>query len=166
MLKQKIKEETTQAMKTGDEEVCGVLRMLSAAIVSKEKERRYKVSKEKPELDEEGLAKESEMADEGVIDVISSEIKKRKDAVTLYEKGGRKELAAKEKREIEILQKYLPEQLSEQEVEKIVKEAIAKTGAKEIKDMGKVMAELMTKVKGRADSGLVSKLVKDILTQK
>ncbi|MFA5878349.1 MAG: GatB/YqeY domain-containing protein [Candidatus Staskawiczbacteria bacterium] len=166
MLKETIKEEVNRAMKEGNETVCSVLRMLLAAIVSREKEKRYKLSKEKPELDEERLVKESQITDEGVIEVVSTEIKKRKDAVVLYEKGGRKELADKEKKEIEILMKYLPEQLSAEEVKKIVEEAMGKTGAKEIKDMGRVMAEVMAKVKGKADSGEVGKLVKDILTSK
>lgn len=166
MLKEKIQNETTQAMKERNELVCSTLRMLSAAIVSKEKEKRYKISKQKPDLNEEGLIKESQLTDEEIIEVISSEIKKRRDAIALYEKGNRQELADKEKKEIEILQKYLPEQLSEEEIKKIVKEAIEKTGAKEIKDMGRVMAELMPKVKGKADSGLVSRLVKELLGSK
>lgn len=166
MLKEQIQKSTTQAMKEGKELICGTLRMLLAAIVSKEKEKRYKASKQKPDLNEEGLIKESQLTDEEIIDVIASEIKKRRDAAALYEKGGRQELADKERKEIEILQKYLPEQLSEEEVKKLVKEAIAKTGAKEIKDMGRVMAELMPKVKGKADSGQVSKIVKDLLVSK
>ena len=166
MLKEQIQKSTTQAMKEGKELICGTLRMLLAAIVSKEKEKRYKASKQKPGLNEEGLIKESQLTDEEIIDVIASEIKKRRDAAALYEKGGRQELADKERKEIEILQKYLPEQLSEEEVKKLVKEAIAKTGAKEIKDMGRVMAELMPKVKGKADSGQVSKIVKDLLVSK
>jgi len=166
MLKEQIQKSTTQAMKEGKELICGTLRMLLAVIVSKEKEKRYKASKQKPDLNEEGLIKESQLTDEEIIDVIASEIKKRRDAAALYEKGGRQELADKERKEIEILQKYLPEQLSEEEVKKLVKEAIAKTGAKEIKDMGRVMAELMPKVKGKADSGQVSKIVKDLLVSK
>lgn len=166
MLKEKIQKEITQAMKDGNNLVCDTLRMLSAAVISKEKEKRFKISKQKPDLSEEGLVKESQLQDEEIIEVISSEIKKRKDAVALYEKGNRQELADKEKKEIEILQKYLPEQLPEDEVRKIVAEAIAKTGAKEIKDMGRVMAELMSKVKGRADNSLVSKIVKDLLDKK
>jgi len=165
MLKEQIQKEITQAMKEGKELVCSTLRMLSAAVVSKEKEKRYKVSKQKPDLNEEGLVKESQLTDEEIIEVVSSEIKKRRDAIVLYEKGGRQELADKEKKEVEILQKYLPEQLSEEEIKKVVSEAIEKTGAKEMKDMGRVMAELMPKVKGKADSGLVSRIVKEFLTK-
>jgi len=164
MLKEKIQSETNQAMKESRELDLSALRMLLAAIVSKEKEKRYKVSKQKPDINEEGLVKESQLTDEEIIDVVSSEVKKRKDAVALYEKGNRPELASKEKKEIEVLQKYLPEQLSEEAIKKLVQDAVAKTGAKEIKEMGRVMAELMPQVKGKADSGLVSKLVKESLS--
>ncbi len=166
MLKEKIQEEIKDAMRSGDELVTSTLRMLIASITSKEKEKRYKISKEKPTLNEEGLVKESQLAEEEILDVISSEIKKRRDAVVLYEKGGRQELADKEKKEIGMLQKYLPEQISEEEIKKLVSEAVVKTGAKEMKDMGKVMAELNPKIKGRADGSVVSKIVKDLLTAK
>jgi uncharacterized protein YqeY len=75
-------------------------------------------------------------------------------------------LAEKEKKEIEVLKKYLPEQLSGEEIKKIAEEAIKKTEAKEMKDMGKVMAELMPQVKGRADGATVSKIVKELLSPK
>jgi hypothetical protein len=153
MLKQTIQTNTTEALKRGDNFVVGVLRMLSAAILSKEKEKKYK----------EKLEGEAELTDEQVIETISSEIKKRKDAIVLYEKGNRPELAENEKKEIEVLKKYLPEQLSEDELKKMVAESIAKTGAKEIKDMGKVMADLNPKIKGKADGGEVSKIIKELL---
>lgn len=166
MLKEQIQNAITEAMKSGEELILSVLRMLLTAIISKEKEKRYKISKIKPDLKEEQLVKESQLSDEEIIDVISSEIKKRKDAITLYDQGKRPELAEKEKKEIVILQKYLPAQMSEEEIKKIVAEAVAKTGAKEVKDMGKVMAEIMPKTKGKADSSLVSKIVKESLTGK
>jgi len=166
MLKEKIQSDTTQAQKEGNELVLSTLRMILASIVSKEKEKRYKLSKQKPDLDEEGLVKESQLVDEEILDALASEIKKRRDAITLYEKGNRQELADKEKKEIEILQRYLPEQMSEEEVKKVVEEAITKVEAKEMKDMGKVMAELTLKIKGKADNSLVSKIVKDLLTKK
>ncbi|MBU4204878.1 GatB/YqeY domain-containing protein [Patescibacteria group bacterium] len=166
MLKEEIHNSITRAMKENQEKVLSTLRMLSAAIISKEKEKRYKISKQKPDLDEKGLIKESQLIDEEVIDIIGSEIKKRKDAVDLYTKGNRLELADKEKKEIEILQKYLPEQLSEDEIKKIVVQAITKTSAKEMKDMGKVMAELMLKIKGRADASMISNIVKQLLSPK
>ncbi|MGA2418414.1 MAG: GatB/YqeY domain-containing protein [Candidatus Staskawiczbacteria bacterium] len=165
MLKEQIKADTTEAQKSGNELVVGTLRMLLAAILTKEKEKRYKISKEKPDSSEESLIKESELNDEQIIEVIFSEIKKRKDAIVLYEKGNRPELADKEKKEIEILRKYLPEQLSEDELKKIIEESIAKTGAKEIKDTGKIMADLMPKVKGKADGGEISKIIKELLSK-
>ncbi|TSC95150.1 MAG: hypothetical protein CEN87_162 [Parcubacteria group bacterium Licking1014_1] len=139
--------------------------MVLASVISKEKEKRYKISKQKPEgCSEEDLAKDSFLTDEEIIDVISSEIKKRKDAIALYEKGNRQELADKEKKEAAILQKYLPEQIPADELKKIIGESINKTGANGIKDMGKVMQDLMSKVKGRADSGEISKIVKELLS--
>ncbi|MEK7658432.1 MAG: GatB/YqeY domain-containing protein [Patescibacteria group bacterium] len=164
-LKENIKNNTIEALKQGNEILISTLRMLLAAIIAKEKEKRYKISKVKPELKEEELIKESELSDEEIIDVISSEIKKRKDAIVLYEKGNRPELAEKENKEIKILKKYLPEQLSEEELKKLIEESINKTEAKEMRDIGKVMADLSPKIKGKADSGEVSKIVKELLTK-
>jgi len=165
MLKAQIQQNSTDALKSGDQFGLGVFRMLLAAIQSKEKEKRYKISKEKPELTEEALIKESELLDEQVMEVISSEIKKRKDAIVLYEQGKRPELAEREKKEIEVLKKYLPEQLSGEELKKIVADSIAKAGATTMKDMGKVMADLNPKIKGKADGGEVSKIVKELLSK-
>lgn len=86
--------------------------------------------------------------------------------MALYEQGKRPELAEREKKEIEVLKKYLPKQLSSEELKKIVKESIEKTGAKEMKDMGKVMADINPKIRGRADGGDVSKIVKELLSTK
>jgi len=174
MLKQDIQIASTEALKKGDELVSTTLRMVLAFIITKEKNKRYKISKQKSEgpggYSEEDLIKESELTDEETIDVIFSEIKKRKDAIVLYEKGNRQELADKEKKEIEILKKYLPEQISTDELRKIIQESINK-----IKDpsslrssgqvMGKVMADLMPKIKGKADSSEISKIVKELLSE-
>jgi len=140
-----------------------VLRQLLAAVLNKEKEKRYKISKGKPGLKEPDLEKESQISDEEILDVIVSEAKKRRESIELFEKGGRKDLSEKEAKEKEILEKYLPEQLDEEEIKKIAQEAVAKVGATQIKDMGKVMAELMPKIKGKAEGGLVSKIIKEIL---
>lgn len=164
VLKQQIQSDATDALKKGNKEITNVLRMVLASIVLKEKEKRYKIYQHKPDIKEDELAKESELTDEEAISVLSSEIKKRKDAILLYEKGNRQELADKEKREIDILQKYLPEQLSLEELGRLIKESIEKVGAKEIKDMGKVMADLMPKIKGKVDNSEVNKLIRDILT--
>ncbi|PIV65272.1 MAG: glutamyl-tRNA amidotransferase [Candidatus Nealsonbacteria bacterium CG01_land_8_20_14_3_00_12] len=164
-LKGKIQNELQEAVKNREELKSSVLRLLLSAIFNKEKEKRYKLSKQKPEFKEKDLEKESQLVNEEVIEVISSEIKKRKESIELFEKGEREDLVEKETKEKEILEKYLPEQLSEEEIKKLAKETIEKIGAKEIKDMGKVMAELMPKVKGRADGGLVSKIAKELLAQ-
>ena len=164
-LKKQIQNEVKDFLKAGDELASSTLRMVLAGVISKEKEKRYKISKEKPDLKEQELIKESELTDEEIIEVLLSEIKKRKDAIVLYKKGDRQELADKEKKEIEILQKYLPEQIPEEELKKIVEESIAKTGASEIKDIGKVMADLMPKVKGKADNSEISKIIKELLSK-
>lgn len=155
-LKDKIKQDLNEAVKKREELVSLVLRLLSAAILNKEKDKRYK----------SGKAEDVSLTDEEIIDVIASEAKKRKEALELYEKGARLDLANKEKAELEILKNYLPEQLSEGELRALIKEAIEKTGAKEQKDMGRVMAILMHQVKGRADGSLVSKIIKDLLNPK
>lgn len=164
MLKDKIQSNSKEAMKGKKELEVSVLRMVLATIASKETEKRTKIWKEKPQSSPEELGKESQLTDEEVVEVVSSEIKKRRDAILLYEKGGRQELADKEKKEMEILSQYLPEQLSEEEIKKLVQEVIVKTGAKEIKEMGKVMAELASKIKGKAEGSVVSKIVKELLS--
>ncbi len=165
MFKQNIQNDTKEALKSGNSFSAGVLRMLSAAIITKEKEKRYKISQEKPEASEAQLVKDSELTDEQVLEVITTEIKKRKDAIALYEQGNRLELAEREKKEIEILKNYLPEQLSPEEVNLLVQESIKNTQATTIKDMGRVMADLNPKIKGRADTSEVSKIVKESLNK-
>ncbi len=162
MLKQQIQADTKEALKQSNQPVLVVLRMALSSIAAKEKDKRYKISKEKPDMNEEELAKESALGDEEIISTLSSEIKKRKDAIALYEQGGRPELAENEKKEIAMLQKYLPEQLSMEELKKLVEESVKKTGASSMKDMGKVMADLGPKVKGKADNSEISKIIKEL----
>lgn len=174
-IKQQIQNNIKEFIKSGDKLASDTLRMALAAIISKEKEKRYKVfslreisqseTKEKPGSREQDLIKESELTDEEILVVLLSEVKKRKDAIILYEKGNRQELADKEKKEIEILQKYLPKQLSPEELEKLIKESINKVAATAMQDMGKVMQNLMLKVRGRADSVEVSRIVKELLNK-
>ena len=165
MQKQEIQNAVKDALKSGDQTVAGTLRMLLASVITKEKEKRFKISKEKPDITEDQMEKEACLSDEQMMEVVSSEIKKRKDAIALYEQGNRPELAEKEKGEIAVLQRYLPAQLSLEDIGKIVQESIARLGAKEVKDMGKVMADLALKVKGKADGGDVSKMVKELLSK-
>ncbi len=101
---------------------------------------------------------------EDVMQVITSEVKKRKDAIEQFMTAGREDLVAKESKEAAILEVYLPEQMSEEEIKRAVAEAIEKTGATSPSDMGKVMGVLMPVVKGKADGSLVSRLVKESLS--
>ena len=97
-----------------------------------------------------------ELDDDGVLDVVAKELKKRRDSLPEYEKSGRTDLIENLNREIEVLLGYLPKQLTEDEIHKIVEETIAETGATTMKDMGKVMGAVSPKVKGRADNRVVS----------
>ena len=100
-----------------------------------------------------------EMTDEAIVQVVAKAVKQREESIAQFAAAGREELAANERAEMAQLKKYLPEQLSEEEVAALVKEAIAATGATSKKDMGRVMKDVMARAKGRADGKLVSKLV-------
>lgn len=158
-LKERIKTDLQEAVKSKEETAVLTLRGVLAAVLDKEKEKRYKSSQQ----GEEDLENVS-LNEEEIISVLSSEAKKRKEAVEGYERGGREELAEKERKELEILQKYLPEQMSEEDLDQLIEKAIEKTGASGIKDMGKVMAEIMPEIKGQADGKAVSEKVKSKLT--
>jgi len=134
-------------MKGGDQLKTGTLRMLLASLINKEKDNSQK-----------------ELSQEEFYQIVATEVKKRREAAEAFEKGGKEDMAEQEKKEMKILQAYLPEQLSQEEIRKFVQEAIAKTGAQNPQDMGKIMAELMPKVKGKADGALVSQIVKEQLT--
>ena len=149
MLKQQLQEELKQSMLAKDELKTSVLRLLLSAI------NYYETNKG-------GAGYEA--TDEDVLSVIGAQVKQRKDSIEQYTNAGRTELADKEKAELKILEAYLPEQMGEEEVSKLVDEAIAQTGASSMADIGKVMGVLMPKVKGKADGGLVSNLVKSKLT--
>jgi uncharacterized protein YqeY len=144
-LKQRLLDDMRTAMKSRDTFRKNIISMARAAILQVEKDK-------KVDLD-----------DQGVIEVLSKEIKLRKDAAEEFRKGNRQDLVDKNLKEIEILYEYLPQQLSEDEIEEIIRQTINEVGANSIKDLGKVMGALMPKVKGRADGGLVSKLVKEYL---
>ena len=107
-----------------------------------------------------------ELDDEGVLDIITKQLKSRRDSLPDFVKSGREDLIEKLNKEIEILLGYLPEQLSEDEIAKIVEEAITATGAASVKEMGKVMGIVNPKLKGRADMKVVGALVKKLLTGK
>ncbi|MDP4007033.1 MAG: GatB/YqeY domain-containing protein, partial [bacterium] len=107
--------------------------------------------------------KDEELSGEEMQDVVATEAKKRREAAEAFLKGGRPELAEKEKKELQVLLAYLPEQLTEEQIRHFVKEAIVKTEAQSPKDMGKIMGELAPKVKGKADGALVANIVKELL---
>jgi uncharacterized protein YqeY len=165
-LKEKIQEDLNKYLKENKILEISVLRLLLAAILNKEKEKRYKISQEKADLTEKDLIKESQLNDQELIEVLNSEIKKRRETIEFLKKGKRDKEIFKEEEELRILENYLPEQLKEEELKVLVSEAIKKIGALSIKDMGKVMAELVPKIKGRADLSLVSKIVKEYLEAK
>lgn len=149
MTKAHLQEELKKSMLAKDAEKTGTLRMLISAIGY------YEIQK--------GGAGYS-ATEEDVMNVITSEVKKRKDAIEQFMTAGREDLVAKESKEGAILEAYLPEQMGEDEVKRAVAEAIEKTGAVSPSDMGKVMGVLMPVVKGKADGSLVSRLVKESLT--
>jgi len=151
MLHQQLSENLKSAMKTGQEFEAGVFRMLLAALHNKE-------------IEKKGKGIETELSDEEVIEVLSKEAKKRKEAAEIYKKGGRDDLAEKEAKELEIIKKYLPEEMPIEEIEKIVKIAIEKTGIKEASGFGKVMAEVMKELKGKADASTISEIIKKELS--
>ena len=144
-LKERITEDMKTAMRGGDKERLGTIRMLQAAIKQREVDERITLD------------------DTQVLTVIEKMVKQRKESIVQFEQGGRADLAAKEKAEIEQLQAYLPAQLSDAEVDALIREAIAATGAASIKDMGKVMGAVKAKAAGRADMGAVSARIKAAL---
>ena len=144
-IKDQLKEDLKSAMKDKDTIRKNVVQLIKAGVLQVEKD-------QKVTLD-----------DEGVLDVIARQLKQRRDSLPDYEKSGRTDLITQLKREMEILMGYLPAQLTPEELFAIVKEAVEKTGAKTVKDMGKVMAEVMPKTKGRADGKEINKIARELL---
>lgn len=143
----RIQSEMTLAMKTREADRLSTLRMLKASIM----EAKTKKPKDAPFSHEEE------------IEVLQRYVKKRREAIEEFRKIGREDLVPSEEREIAVTQAFLPQQMGEDEVRILVKEAVAATGASTPRDMGKVMGALMAKVKGRAEGSLVSRLVKEAL---
>lgn len=142
-MRNQILEDLKTAMKNQDKERLSVIRMVKGAIQMSE------------------LNKKHELSDEEVIDVISKEIKSRKDSINEFKKGGREDLVEKTQSEIDILSEYLPKQLTEEELNAIIDKVFDEVKPESSKDMGKVMKELKPQVNGKADMGLVSKIVKE-----
>ncbi len=138
----KIQEDVKAAMRSKDKERLQTLRLITAAVKQKEVDERI------------------ELDDAGLLAVLEKMLKQRKDSIEQFDKAGRDDLSSKEKAEVLVIQEYMPEQMSEAEVAAIVDAAVASTGAESMKDMGKVMGQVKPQVAGKADMGLVSKLVK------
>ena len=145
-LREQLTEDMKTAMKARETEKLGAIRLLLSAVKQREVDERITLD------------------DAGVISVIEKMIKQRRDSISQYEKAARQDLADKEKFEIGVIEAYLPQQLAQSEIDAIVADAIASSGATSAADMGKVMAIVKPKLAGRADMGKVSGLVKGKLT--
>jgi uncharacterized protein len=145
-LKDRITEEMKTAMRAGEKERLATIRLILSAIKQREVDERITLD------------------DSQVLAAIEKMIKQRKEAITQFDAGGRADLVAKETAEIAILQTYLPAQMSDAEIDGLITEAIASSGAASIKDMGKVMAAVKAKAQGRADMGAVSARIKQKLS--
>ena len=145
-LRDQLNENLKAALKAREQDKLDALRLLLAAVKQREVDERITLD------------------DAGVVSVVEKMIKQRKDSISQFEKGARQDLADKEKFEVAVLEAYLPQQLPQAEIDAIVAEAIAATGAKGPGDMGKVMGVVKPKLAGRADMGKVSALVKAKLT--
>ncbi len=140
-LKERLQEDLKSSMKNKETVKKSVITLIRASIKQYEVDNRV-------ELDEEGI-----------IDLISKQLKQRNDALEEFKKANRDDLVSETEAEIKVLKEYLPQQLSEEELNEIVKETISEVGATSMKDMGKIMSAIMPKTKGRADGKLINKLV-------
>lgn len=141
-LKERIQEDMKSAMRSGEKEKLATIRLILSAVKQREVDERITLD------------------DGQVLSVLEKMIKQRKESIAQFEAGGRADLVAKENAELVVLQAYLPEQLSDAELDALINEAVAATGATAIKDMGKVMAQVKTAAAGRADMGVVSARIK------
>lgn len=146
-MKEKILEDLKNAMKAQDKEKLAVIRMVKGAISLEE------------------INTKKELTDDDVIAIVAKQIKTRKESIVDFEKGAREDLIEKTKKEIAILEEYMPEQLSEEEIEEIIKEIIDIVKPSGMSDMGKIMKEASSRLKGRADMSLVSKKIKEYLNK-
>lgn len=144
-LVERLTDDMKQAMKNKDKLKLSVIRMVKSSIKNEE------------------INQGKELSDDEVLTVLTRELKQRRDSLQEFEKAGRDDLAAASRDEIAVLMEYMPEQLGEDDIRKLVAEAIEQSGASSKKDMGKVMGVLMPKVKGRADGALVNKIVQELL---
>lgn len=141
-----IKKDLSQSLKSGEKEKTGALRFLLSEIHNAE------------------IEKQGELTDEEILAVIRRLVKQRKESIEGFEKGGRDDLVAKEERELELLNKFLPQQMSDEELEKVIDQAIADVGAKTSADIGRVMSVVMKAVSGRAEGAKVAEMVRQKLS--
>jgi uncharacterized protein YqeY len=150
-LKEKIQEDMKAAFKAGDQAARSTLSLLLSVIQNRELAKRAKTGKAE------------ELTDEEVMEAVAGEAKKRRESIATYEQGGRPELAENERTEAEILSRYLPQQLSEDDVKKLIADAVAATSAAGAGDIGKVMGKIAPAIKGRFDGARANTLVKEAL---
>lgn len=146
-IKERLQEDWKQAMKSKDKFRSSTISLAKSAILLVEKT--------------DGI----KLEDEQVIEILAKEVKQRNEAILEFQKGNREDLVESAKAEIEILKEYLPQQLSEEEIKDIIKQAAEEVGANSMKDMGKVMSKVRPQTVGRADGKLVSQLVKEYLNK-
>ncbi|KLK93772.1 glutamyl-tRNA amidotransferase [Microvirga vignae] len=149
MLRERFTADMKEAMKAGDKGRLGAIRLIQAALKDKDIEAR-------------GAGK-GPLSDEEILALLQKMVKQRQESITMYEQGGRQELAQQEKNEVEVISSYLPKQMDEAETKAAIEAAIAETGATSMKDMGKVVGILRAKYAGRMDFAKASGLVKDML---
>lgn len=116
------------------------------------------------QIKDERIKKKTELSDEDIISVLMRAVKSRKDSIEMYKQGGRQDLVDKETAELQVLQSYLPEQMSEQDIKKVIAEIVTSSGAQDMKDIGKVMGPAMAKLKGKADGKLVQQIARSLLS--
>lgn len=145
-IKEKLQSDLADAMRDGNQQKRDTLRLLLAAVKQAE------VDGQKP------------LDDDGILAILTKQAKQRRESIVEYDKAGRADLSEQEQIELDILETYLPQQLTREQISELAQQAISKVGASDPKDMGKVMGQLMPKVKGQADGRLVNEVVRELLT--
>lgn len=146
-LKERLMSDLKDAMREGDQIRKDAIRMVRAAVKNKE------------------IELQQEISDEKVIEIISQEVKRRKEAIEMFEKGGRDDLVEREKAQLEILLAYMPEQMSREEIKEVVQEIVEDMNATSIRQLGPVMGRAMEELKGRAEGNVVNEVAREILSR-
>ena len=144
-LKERLEGDYKKAMKEGDKLKVSTIRLVLAEVKNEE------------------IAKRGELDEEQMLGIIAREARKRKESIEEFERGGRQDLVDKEKQELAIIEGYLPEQISDDELRSIIEETISETGATSARDLGKVMGKLMPRIKGKADGKKANQIVRELL---